>query len=149
MLAFVTVLAVAAPASARLSESYTYSYDQLWRASVRMIAVDFRFPITERDEDIGFLLFDYVDQGRTYHASIELVRAGEDERAVTVSIQVQQMPTYVERMLLTRLGRKLSGDYGQPPPNRRRAEPTPPVSDEGEGDDDADEDDEGTPSPTP
>lgn len=133
-LILLAVLVPAASASARLSEEYTYTYDQLWRASVRLIAVDFRFPITERDPEIGYLLFTYRDEGREYSGSLELVRTegpygGQQVRVV---IQVASMPTYVERMLLDRLDRKLGDDYGQPPSARRP--PPPPAEDDEEGD---------------
>ncbi|MCA9604146.1 MAG: hypothetical protein KC619_01040 [Myxococcales bacterium] len=131
------VLAPAATASARMTEEYTYTYDQLWRASIRLIAVDFRFPISDRDQDIGYLLFDYRDAGRDYHGSLELVRTtgpyGTPQ--VRVTIQVPSQPTYVERMLIDRLTRKLSEDYGLPPPSRRAPAPPPP-SDDDEDDDD-------------
>jgi hypothetical protein len=135
-------LAPAAPASARLSDEFTYTYDQLWRATVRMIAVDLRFPISQRDPEIGFVLFEYRDQGRAHHGSVELVRTQGPHggRQVRVVVQVPSMPSYVERMLLDRLRRKLSSDYGAPPPSRR----PPPVADEdGEGDAEGDAD-EGT-----
>lgn len=136
--ALLTALLVpAAPASARLSHEYTYTYDQLWQAAVRMVAVDFRFPITERDPEIGFLLFEYRDQGRAYHGSVELVRTRgpHDTPQVRVVMQVQGMPTYVERMMLDRLTRKLTDDYGTPPPTRRPPAPPPAVDDEDEAED--------------
>ncbi len=118
-------------AEARLTQEYTYSYDQTWRAAIRMIAVDLRFPIAERDPDIGYLLFTYRDNGRDYQGSLELVRAEgrHGTPIVRVVVQVPQMPTYVERMMLDRLRRKLMGDYGQAPPTRREP-PAAPVPDE-------------------
>lgn len=131
------LLAPAATASARQTGEYTYTYDQLWRASIRLIAVDFRFPISDRDEEIGYLLFDYRDAGRSYHGSLELVRTTGPHGTpqVRVTIQVPSMPSYVERMLIDRLSRKLSEDYGQPPPTRRAPAPTPPVDDDDAADD--------------
>lgn len=133
---FAAATLVPAPASARSSDEYTYTYEQLWRASVRLIAVDLRFPITERDPEIGYLLFDYRDQGREHHGSLELVRTTDSNGAaqVRVVVQVPTMPTYVERMLLDRLGRKLGSDYGQPPAAQRPVAqrpgaPTPPADD--------------------
>lgn len=135
----IAVLLPATSASARLSEEYTYTYDQMWSAAVRLIAVDFRFPIEQRDEEIGFLLFRYRDNGREFNGSLELVRFEGDHGTpqVRVTMQVPQMPTYVERMLLDRFTRKLTSEYGQPPPSRRPAPPAPPVADadEDEGDD--------------
>ena len=132
-----------ASAEARLTQEYTYSYDQTWRAAIRMIAVDLRFPIAERDPDIGYLLFSYRDNGRDYHGSLELVRAEgrNGTPIVRVVVQVPQMPTYVERMMLDRLRRKLTGDYGQPPPTRRPASPPP------EADDDEDTPEDGAETP--
>ncbi|MGF1467277.1 MAG: hypothetical protein ACFCGT_14215 [Sandaracinaceae bacterium] len=116
-------------AEARLGEEYTFAYDQLWRTAVRLIAVDYRFRIRDRDPDIGYLLFDYEDRGRTYGGSVELVRVSGDDgaEAVRVVVQVRSMPSYVERMLLDRLERKLGEDYG-PPPVRR----PPPAPDQEE-----------------
>lgn len=133
-LLLVAVLAPCASASARLTTEYTYTYDQLWQASVRMIAVDLRFPITERDPEIGYVLFNYVEQGREYRGSLELVRTEGPHGGpqVRVVVQVVSMPTYVERMMLDRLGRKLSDDYGQPPPSRRPAPPPAPRDEDDE-----------------
>lgn len=122
-------------AFARTDEQYDYSYEQLWRAAVRLIAVDFRFPITQRDEEAGYLLFEYRDRGRTFDGSLELVRSSG--RSVTVVVSVSRMPTYVERMVLDRFGRKLSAEYGAPPPPPTPT-PTPTPDDEPEGDEDED-----------
>lgn len=119
---------VAPTASARSSEDYTYAFDQTWRAAVRLLAVDMRFPITDRDPEIGYVLFEYQEGGRTYSGSLELVRT-EGRNAtpqVRVVVSVTSMPSYVERMLIERLSRKLTQDYGAPPPSRRPPEPTPP-----------------------
>lgn len=135
LLGLLAVLLPSASASARLSEEYTYTYDQLWRTSVRMIAVDFRFPIEDRDPEIGYFLFSYRENGRAHHGSLELVRTegAHGTPQVRVTIQVPSQPTYVERMLIDRLTRKLSADYGQPPPTRRAPAP-PPRADEDEPD---------------
>lgn len=121
-------LCVTSSASARSSDAYTYSFDQTWRAAVRLIAVDFRFPISDRDEEIGYILFQYQEGGRAHHGSLELVRAQDDNGTpvVRVVMQVNAMPSYVERHLLDRLRRKLTDEYGTPPPSRRPA-PTPPA----------------------
>lgn len=126
-IAVLLLLLRAAPASARSSEEYAYGYDQLWRAAVRLVAVDFRFPIVERDPEIGYLLFTYRDQGRTCDGSLELVRTRDRDGAerVRVVVQVAAMPTYVERHLLERLRRKLMEEHG--PPRAPRPAPAPPA----------------------
>ncbi|HBQ18094.1 MAG: hypothetical protein RLO52_43070 [Sandaracinaceae bacterium] len=132
-------LGMTSTAAARTSDAYTYSFDQTWRAAVRLIAVDFRFPINDRDEDIGYILFQYQEGGRAHHGSLELVRSQDDNGTpvVRVVMQVNAMPSYVERHLLDRLRRKLTDEYGTPPPSRR-PEPAPPAApgeDEGEDED--------------
>ncbi|MCA9534023.1 MAG: hypothetical protein KC593_10095 [Myxococcales bacterium] len=124
LLAFATFWA--APAAARRTTDLGYRYDQVWTAAVRLVRVDYGFTVTERDQELGFVMFDYIESGRTYGGSIEVLRTadalGRDRVRVVVVIQGQ--PEYVERMIMDRLERKLRGDYGAPP----RAEPQPPAA---------------------
>ena len=124
LLAFATFWA--APAAARRTTDLGYRYDQVWTAAVRLVRVDYGFTVTERDQELGFVMFDYIESGRTYGGSIEVLRTadalGRDRVRVVVVIQGQ--PEYVERMIVDRLERKLRGDYGAPP----RVEPAPPAS---------------------
>lgn len=140
LLGLLSVLSAPEIVHARQSDEHTYSYEQLWRAAIRLIAVDFRFPISDRDPEIGYLLFQYVDQGRTHDASLELVRAraADGTERIRVVVQVSTMPGYVERMMLDRFRRKLIDDYGPPPTHRPSSpapRPTPPPSPPAEGDD--------------
>ncbi|UJR80499.1 hypothetical protein [Sandaracinus amylolyticus] len=110
---------IAAPrvARARVQTDYAYAWAQVWQASVRLVRVDLGCPITDRDEDIGYVMFDYADAGRTHAGSVELVRTtGSDgiERVRAV-VQIPSMPSWVERMILDRLTRKLRDDFGEPP----------------------------------
>ena len=130
---------VAAPAAARRDLSTNYRYEQVWGTVIRMLRVDYGFAIQDRDPETGYMLFDYVDSGRTYPGSFELLREGEGPDArVRVTVQVPAMPSYVERMLTDHLRQKLLRDYGAPP--RRVRRPTPPTRD------DEAQDDEETPS---
>ncbi len=120
-------------AGARRSDVHGYRYDQLWRSVVRLVRVDYGFPVRDRDQDVGYLLFDYVDSGRSYPGSFELVRVEEDgHEQVRVSVQVPAMPSYIERMLLDRLTRKLREEYGQPLAPPRPAAPEPETGEEDE-----------------
>jgi hypothetical protein len=130
-LAFAVVFALSSTAYARTSADYVYTYDQLWRASVRLIAVDFRFSITERYPEIGFLLFEYREGSRTFPGSVELVRTGtEGAEGVRVVVTIEAMPSYVERVVLDRLGRKLYEEYGTPPRRPRPVQPPAPPPEE-------------------
>ena len=128
---------------ARVQTDYTYTWNQVWQAAVRMVRVDLQCPITDRDADIGYVMFDYTDGGRAHAGSVELVRAtGTDgiERVRAV-VQVPSMPSWVERMMIDRLTRKLRDDFGDPPrgarPPRTPPPADPPVAEGGEGEEDA------------
>lgn len=115
----------ASVAEARYSGEITYSYEQTWQAAVRMIRVDLQCPITDRDEELGFVLFEYRNAGRSFPGSLEVVRT-TDARGVEhvrVTVQVNAMPSYVERMVFERLTRKLREDFGE---SRSRRRPQPP-----------------------
>jgi hypothetical protein len=105
----------ATSASARKTSEVTYDYGQVWATAVRLVRVDYGFNVRDRDEEVGFLLFDYVESGRTHAGSIELVRVGAPaEGRIRIVVQVPSMPSYVEQMLLERLRRKLRDDFGMP-----------------------------------
>jgi hypothetical protein len=110
-------------AHARRTTDLGYRYDQVWTAAVRLVRVDYGFNVTERDQDLGFVMFDYIEAGRTFNGSIEVVRTSDalGRERVRVVVVIQGQPEYVERMVMDRLERKLRGDYGAPP----RPEPTP------------------------
>jgi hypothetical protein len=119
-------------ASARKQSELLYGFDQIWNAALRMVRVDLRLPVTDRDPEAGYLLFDYIDHDKRYPGSVELVRGERDRRPLTkVVIQVQGMPAYVEQMLLDRLERKLRDEYGEPlQPSKAPKEPAPKPAEE-------------------
>ncbi len=128
-------------AHARMQSDYRYSFEQVWNAALRMVRVDMRLPVTDKDVEAGYLLFDYIDHGKSYPGSLELVRGEKDRRPLTkVVVQVQGMPVYVEQMMVDKLARKLRDEYGEPlaPPKPAPDKPAPPSdSDEKKPDSDA------------
>jgi len=129
MLVLVGLLASPMRAEARQQSTVAYPFEQVWAATVRMIRVDYGFPIHDRDESIGYVLFDYQDHGQSYQGSVELVRTDAANRSeVRVIIRIPSLPGYVERMLLDRLERKLREDYGVPAPTPGQARPERPPS---------------------
>lgn len=121
-LALAVALARPTTVSARATQDERYTFELTWNAAVRLIRVDMGFAILERDRETGFVMFTYADAGRTTPGSLELIRTRIDGvDACRVVVNVPQMPTYVERHLLTRLARKLHDEYGDPV-----APPTPP-----------------------
>ena len=117
---------------AKKTDDFRHTYDQVWRAAVRLIRVDQGFPIRDRDESIGYLLFDYKDDGRTYPGSVELMRVKDQGGGtVRVAIQIPAMPSYIERMLLDKLEKKLLDEYGEP---ERPKKPAPEPEEDGDSD---------------
>lgn len=124
-------LLVGAPerVAARKQGELRYPYDQVWNAALRLVRVDMRMPITDRDQEAGYLLFDYQDHGKRFPGSVELVRGERGQRPITKAvIQVAGMPSYIEQLLLDKLERKLRDEYGEPieAPKPPAVKPKPP-----------------------
>lgn len=120
-----------AVSQAKKTADFRHSYDQVWGAAIRLIRVDQGYPIKDRDESVGYFLFDYRDDGRTYPGSVELVRI-EDQGGgpIRVVIQIPAMPSYIERMLLDKLEKKLIDEYGEPLPPTDKPSEDPPSDDD-------------------
>ena len=114
---------------ARKQHEFSYRFEQIWNAALRLVKVDLRMPITDRDPEGGYVLFDYLASGKRYPGSIELIAANDGSRRKTVVVvQVQGMPSYVEQMILDKLAKKLVNEVGEPiEPPKPPAEPAPPV----------------------
>ena len=123
---FTIALFLPATGQAKKTEDFRHSYDQVWGAAVRLIRVDQGYPIKDRDETVGYFLFDYRDDGRLYPGSVELVRIQDQGGGpIRVVVQIPAMPSYIERMLLDKLKRKLLDEYGEPAPPPPPADPPP------------------------
>lgn len=100
---------------AKRQHEVRYPFERVWNAALRMVRVDMRLPITDRDPDTGYMLFEYIDQDRKYPGSIEVITGERDRRPlITVIISVSGMPSYVEQMMLDKLEKKLNAEYGAP-----------------------------------
>jgi len=115
-----------ATSQAKKTADFRHTYDQVWGAAIRLIRVDQGYAIKDRDQAVGYFLFDYRDDGRTYPGSVELVRI-EDQGGgpIRAVVQIPAMPSYIERMLLDKLKKKLTDEYGEaaPPPKKPAKEP--------------------------
>ena len=123
------ILLLPAVAGAKKTEDFRHTYEQVWGAAIRLIRVDQGYPIKDRDETVGYFLFDYQDDGRAHPGSVELIRIEENGAPkIRVVMQIPAMPSYIERMLLDKLEKKLGHDYGEPPPPPSREPADPPES---------------------
>jgi len=113
-------------ASAKVSYESPYSFDQTYNAAMRLVRVDMGFKVLEKDEQMGYLLFDYrsPESGdKASPGSIELVRPSGPASPVHVIVQLPQMPQYHEQVLLDALVRKMRAEYGEPPTRRPSSPP--------------------------
>ena len=125
-LALAVTLFWAGGAQAKREQTFSYPYGRVWNTAVRMMRVDFSSPITEKDQESGYFLFDYPDSGKAYPGSIEIVRVMQSGvESARVVIQLPAMPTYVEQMMLDRLVRKLGEEYGDPGEPKHRPDNGP------------------------
>ncbi len=104
-------------AAARTTNEYAYPRDKVWNTSLRLVRIDLGCPLGDRDAEVGYFTFEYVDGTRRHPGSVELVPTRVEGRdGVKVVVQIPAMPSYVERMILDRLARKLVDDFGEPTP---------------------------------
>lgn len=112
-----------AKSHARTEELLDYSYKQIWSAAVRLVRVDYGFPLRDKDPEVGYVLFDYEKGDRGYPGGMEIVRVRKAKRQrIRVVVKIPAMPSYVEHMVLDKLKEKLRKTLGEPitPPRRER-----------------------------
>jgi hypothetical protein len=121
-------LLVPAMAWARTMEIAPYPIASVWPAAVRFLRVDRDFPVREKDEPSGYVLFDYTDGPRLCKASLELIRTTDREgrEATRIAISIPDLPRRYEQMLLDKFVVKLRDDQGPPAPPPRNPPPPPP-----------------------
>jgi len=124
-------------AAAESSYESPYGFDRTWNAALRMVRVDLGLKITEKDDQSGYLMFEYhsSESGKKgSNGSMEFVRPREPDAPVRVVIQLPQMPRYHEQVMLDSLVRKMHTEYGDPPRPKAKAPPSPPPPAKGEAD---------------
>ena len=118
-LALAIVLAVPGVAGARSEKTVDYASAKVWPTAVRYLRVDAGVKITEKDADAGYVMFELVDEGKTYAGSLELVVADDDGGSRSrIVIHINDRPSYMEAVMLDKLEAKLRADHGTPPPRR-------------------------------
>ena len=133
----IVAIALAAPtASAKASYESPYGYERTWNAALRLVRVDNGWKVTEKDDQSGYLIFDYKSPESTKPTpgSLEIVRGSHGEGTVSVLVQLPQMPRYHEQVLLDALASKMRHEYGDPPARKRPDEGHTEPVDAGAGD---------------
>lgn len=133
ILAFGILAGLSAPSEVEAKTGYDspYSYERTWNAATRLVRVDLGFKIVERDENTGYVLFEYKSSesgAKVSTGSMEIVKR---EDGASVLVQLNDMPRYHEQVLADQLARKLRAEYGDPPPKRKPIDAGAPPSDGG------------------
>ncbi len=127
-------IAMTAPgADAKSAFESPYGYERTWNAALRFVRVDNGWKVTEKDDQSGYLLFEYrsPESTKTSPGSLELVRGGGRDTPVSVLVQLPQMPRYHEQVLLDALASKMRREYGEPPAHRKSEDPPVDAGDAG------------------
>jgi hypothetical protein len=124
------LLLATSPAQARSGAVLPYPLTDVWSAAVRFVRVDRGYTVREKDEESGYILFDLVEGAKTYKASLELIRATDDQgRDVTRAVfSIPELPRHYEVVLLDKLALKVREERGAPapaPPPRKPAAERP------------------------
>jgi hypothetical protein len=121
------------PAQAETVYDSAYGFERTWNSALRMVRVDMGCKVTEKDDQTGYLMFEYHSGDSAKKGSpgtMQFIRPHEKDASVRLVIQLAQMPRYHEQVLLDTLVRKMHAEYGDPP--QPTAPPPPaPVADAG------------------
>ena len=119
----VGILAAPAAALARSAVVVPYPIADVWPATVRFLRVDHDYPIKEKDEPAGYLLFELPENRRAYRAAIELVKTvdGDGRAATQIVCSITDLPRRYEASLLDKLSVKVRDERGPPAPAPRKA----------------------------
>jgi hypothetical protein len=111
-------------AEARSEKTLAYQRDQAWPTAVRFLRVDAKLKVIEKDADAGYVLFEFVEDKKTFRGSLEVIEVVRDGRKlVRFVITIEDRPSWVEIELLTKLERKLRAELGSPAPAPTPKEP--------------------------
>jgi hypothetical protein len=121
-------LASPAPSWARTQVVIPYPIASVWPAAVRFMRVDRNFPIHEKDDEAGYILFEHTDGPKPCRASLELIRVtdADGRDATRLAVNIPDLPRRYEQMLLDKLATKVREDHGPPAPPPRKPEPAKP-----------------------
>ena len=118
------VAALVAPgrALARSEVVLSYPNGDVWPSAIRFLRVDQNYPIKEKDEPSGYVLFELPENKRLYRAALELVKTtdGDGRAATQIICTIQDLPRRFELSLLDKLTAKVRDERGPPTPPVRK-----------------------------
>jgi hypothetical protein len=111
------LLLATSTAHARSEKTLAYPRDPAWSATVRFIRVNAGLKVIEKDNEAGYVIFEFKEDKKTFRGSLELIEVVKDGRKVLrFVITIEDRPAWVEIDMLTKLERKLRAELGTPAP---------------------------------
>jgi hypothetical protein len=103
----------AQPAHGRKSKLVSYALEVVYPTCIRYIRIDRNWPIAEKDQEGGYIIFTYIDKsGKRSRAAVELIRRGKEKAAKTrIVVTIGAAPAYVENEFLDKLANKLKQEH--------------------------------------
>lgn len=113
-------------AEARSEKTLAYQREQAWPTAVRFLRVDAKLKVIEKDADAGYVLFEFIEDKKTFRGSLEVIEVVKDGRKlVRFVVTIEDRPSWVEIEMLTKLERKLRVELGTPAPTPTPKAPPP------------------------
>ncbi len=111
----------------------SYPFEQVWPTAIRYLRIDRGFMVTDRDEEAGYMLFEFpLDGGRMGNGSLEMF-ATEDPSgrpSVSVAVNTGAGPVHLPNAILDGIAAKVRSERGQPAPPPKHEQPPPPKQDD-------------------
>ncbi|KIG12765.1 hypothetical protein DB30_01026 [Enhygromyxa salina] len=113
----------------------SYPLDQVWPAAIRYLRIDRGFEITDRDQDAGYILFQFPLEGqRIGSGSLEMFATDDaaGRASVSMSVNTGAGPVHLPNSILDGISAKVRAERGQPsppPPPPNQEEPPPKQDD--------------------
>lgn len=135
---------IATGALLRYERVLPYPVDLAWPTAIRYLRVDRGFEIADRDQDAGYILFEFEHGERKGRGSLELfaTKDAAGRSASHVQVSTNLGPMHLPQAIVDGLSTKLKRERGQPPPPPPR-EPSEPPKDPKEPEPGPDPDDPG------
>jgi hypothetical protein len=117
----------------------SYPIDQVWPTTIRYLRLDRGFAVTDRDEEAGYMMFEFpLESGATGNGSLEMFATEDASGRASVSIAVNtgSGPVHLPHSILDGIAAKVRAERGQPIAPPKPEEPAPPPKNEDDPDDD-------------
>lgn len=129
-----------------------YPFDVVWPTAIRYLRVDRGYSIVDRDEEAGYLLFEFpVGREGKGTGSLEAFKTTDDAGRPSVNLQVSTDagPSHLPTTIVDGIGSKVKAERGQPAPPPKKDPPAPPKKPPKDEDDGEDGDDPPQVDPEP